>query len=811
MFPVHLRVAIRFLLREKGYSLINLIGLSIGIASLVLIFTYAENELTFNRHNLNYERIYKVFTRWHEQNSDPEYFDNVTTLFVDNVNGSIPGIKNAVRFDLESALVRVGDELYDENITCTEQSFFNIFAVDVITGKPSEQFSNINSIVLTEKYAKKFFGEQNPVGRLIEVKFSDEEFNQFEIVSVIANLPENSSLSVGIILPYEYIFKQYHGESGKDKWGWQWSNSFVLLEEGADIEEVNSAIESSFSEKGISDIYAPHVKFSFPMLPLKDLHLGLDNPLGLPTDTNSTGFFVLIISGIVIFVIACINYTTLSVGRLYKRSIEVGVRKALGATRIQLTKQFWMETSLVVFIAILLGLVLAELALPLFNNLSEQVLSIDFDIKMNLFLTAIWSLIVLVAGGYPAVVMSGFSPAKAFKGEVRSSNKGRLRKTLVLIQLILSVCLISSMMIMKSQLNYLQSKDLGFSSEQVVALEVKTDGETGRQILERLRNEFSSNPDILSISGSSCAIGRALNEIGWINRENSDIPFVYQNTIDYNYLKTMNIDVVEGRDYDKENLSDWNNGIIVNEAYVEHMGWAKPVGQIIPELYGSREVIGVVENFHFHDLRSGVKPLVMFWNGDFFKKNGHRIDIYEVDWGIHYIQVRIQPEKVHQVMTSMKSYWEKDVHEAPYSYHFVDAEVEKQYREDRRIGTVVSVAFVMAMVIATLGLLGLATMQISQRTKEIGIRKVLGASANSIVSLLSKEIFYLIMVANLIAWPISYYITSKWLQGFAYKVGFNYLVFPVAGITTMVIALIAVGTLSLKVALDNPTKSLKQE
>ncbi len=808
MIRNYLVVALRTLWRGKVHSLINVFGLALGIATCLLIYVYVRYDLSWDHHNENLGRLYRVINRTDEPGKDPRYARNITALFAETCKGNIPGIEEYVRYTNSEDVIRIGAHVYEEEIGYAEPGIFNSFTFPVIRGQQESPLEDLSSVVITEELAKKYFKGSNPIGQTIEVKV-DTAFIPLVVTAVVQNAPPTATINPKLFVQYEHTYEVMRRMISSN-WTTVFSETYVMLEEGVSREAVEQSlatyIPSVVDREEEEDVW----KLNFVLQPLAERHMSLSPGNVYPTEVKPTGLYVLSGIGIAILLIACINFTTLAIGRSTSRSREIGVRKVLGAMRIQLVRQFFVEIFLLTIIAMSLGIVLAELLLPLFNTMFERVMTIQYDvITISLFLL-LAAAITLVAGGYPALVISGFPPVAAFRGAIRVGGKRRLRQSLVFLQFGLSIMLITITLVMSRQLAYVQNKQLGFHGEQVVEIAAHSTSDDALVAMERLRQELRGDPGILSISGTQNGFGHRWTSHGWTNN-GEEFSGIYSNTVDHVYLQTMQIPVVEGRDFDPEIASDEQRSFIVNKAFLDYFGWDYAVGRSLPGNFKDNEIIGVVDNFHFSSLYDEVQPLMIGINPWlFFSQNDNSVSS-SVWFTMQNVLIRVDDQDIAGTMKRVEKAWQEVVPDMPFDYRFIDENVDRQYREDQRWSQLISYASILAVLIGALGVFGLAMLEVSQRTREIGIRKVLGASVPRVVLLLSKEITFLVLLANALAWPVAWLLMNRWMDQFAYKAGISPLSMVLAGMVALLIAWMTIGGLAWNAANSNPVDALRAE
>jgi putative ABC transport system permease protein len=543
--------------------------------------------------------------------------------------------------------------------------------------------------------------------------------------------------------------------------------------------------------------------------PITSIHLDSSLPAGNESISNPKYSYILLTIGILILFIACINFITLSVGRSATRALEVGVRKVLGAERRQLIRQFWGEAILLTCISVVIGIGLAFFLVKPFNELINREMRLEFDLLFFGFCLLLVAIIGMVAGIYPALILSGFKPMEVLKGKLRiGNNTGLLRKSLIAGQFIVSIAMIICTIVIAEQLNYLRTKDLGFKKEQVVIVPTNKPRIKGMELAELYRNELFKQPQVINASVSLMSF----SETPWVNVGYTDDKKIYRdfqfNAIDPYFIETMGIRIDKGRSFSPDNPADYTSSMLVNEALVKQFGWKDPVGQKLP---GKMEhmIIGVVKDFNYESLHTKIQPLAMVVKPDTFFR---RIENISYNAPLQpRISVRLKPGNLAGNISILRKVWKSVAPEQEFEYRFLDETIESQYLQEQRTASIVKLASALSIFIACMGLFGLATLTVVRRTREIGIRKVLGASIGSIVALLSTEFLKLVFIAAFIAFPLAWWAMNNWLQDFEYRVLIKWWVFPLAGLVALLIALLTVSFQAIKAALMNPVKSLRTE
>jgi putative ABC transport system permease protein len=808
MFKNYLKVAVRSLLRQKAYSFINIFGLAVGLACCILIFLFVQHEWSYDTFHRNAGTIFRVVQAEKNVAGERTLSAYQPLPLAPALHDEFPAIIRAVRFITSgNVIVKYGETSFSENVLFADSPMFAMFTFPLLQGNPATVLQNPNAIVLSEKMAQKYFGDAEPLSQRLALNFGNQ-FEDFIVTGVAQNAPDNSSIRFDFVLPY---IKYPAYESALTRWNSNRTSTFIQL---ADKNQA-TALEKqfpSFVEKYFGaliqaaqndgELSKDADALQLRLQPLTDIHLNPNFVNSLEPTSNPVYSYILAGIAVLVLLIACCNFMILAVGRSTSRAREVGVRKVVGAARVQLLRQFFGEALLLNFLALLLGIGLAELFLPEFNQLAGKSLAISYggNWAFLLAMLALMLLVGLAAGSYPAIFLSRFQPVTVLKDDMARGGKNRLTHALVVIQYVLSIFLITGTLVMMKQLDFLKSKKLGYNEENVVAIRTFTGwNNEGARLLEVFRNALADRSEIRNVAGTIYSFTRGSSEEGFKSEGVEHSAYVYR--VDENYLATLGMELIAGRNFSKDFPSDSSNAVIVNEALVKDFGWDEAIGRKITgfrNVQGLAEptVIGVVKNFHFLSLHNEIAPVILHVNPN---------------WPIRYILVKIANVEVPQTLALLRDTWHRVSPNAPFEFYFLDEDVENQYRAEARWGKIVGYASVLAIFIACLGLFGLATLTTAKRIKEIGIRKVLGASVVRIAGLLSKDFVKLVLLANLVAWPIAWYAMNKWLQNFAYRTALGWWIFALAGGLALLIALLTVSTQAIRAALANPVEALRYE
>ncbi|MCP4149895.1 MAG: FtsX-like permease family protein [bacterium] len=789
MFRNYFKIAIRNILRQKGYSLINIGGLAIGMACTILIALWIQDELSFDQFHEKGDRLYQVLTT--QIYSGKSYIGGTPPAFGPALEKEYPEVEKAARMQSGTLdrVIRHGDKIFTESIQAADFSLLQMFTFPVIKGNLEAAIGDVNSIVISERIAKKYFGAKNPVGETLTM---DAEYD-LKVAAVIKNIPQNSRIRFDILVPVKILESLYKSPGFVGTWTNLSFRTLALLRPGVSAEAFSAKIDKRIIEgNGNEEDVRPF------LCKYKDIHVyGVKGRMG-----NIGTIFMFGLIAFIILLIACINYMNLATARSSNRSKEVGLRKVVGAYRKDIIKQFFSESLVVSFIAFILAHSLASLFLPLFNSLTAKQLALDIFNNWQVMLGTVVMFIVsgIVAGSYPALFLSAFSPAKVLKGTVSAGAKGALfRKVLVVTQFAVSIGLIICTVVVTNQLEFFSKKNLGFEKDQLVYIPLKGDQE---KIYNPIKTELLSHPDVLNISTTQSRLtGVYWNDHNWKweGREEGTDPLVTDLYVDSDFADTFGIKTVKGSFFPEKFKFpvEKNTGtVVINETFMKIMKSDNPVGQVLSQPDGTKfTIIGVVKDFHFKPLNQDVEPIML----QIDPKNNH------------YLYMKIRPGSIDSVLKKAEAVYRKINPAFPFEYRFLDEDFEKVYLGEKQLGKIFRYFAFLAIFISCLGLFGLASFMAEQRTKEIGIRKVLGATETGMVVLLSKEFVKWVIMANIIAWPLAYYLMNDWLKEYAFRTELGISTFLLSGLAALLIALGTVAFQSIKADVANSIDYLKYE
>jgi len=798
MLKNYIKIAFVNLKKHKTISFINLIGLAIGMASCILIAAYVFRELSYDKFHEKADRIYRLRS---ELKISGEYLDipKSSPPMAEYLVQNYPEVIGAVRFRrIGRVPVRCEDNLdYEDHIFFADSSVFDIFTFPLVKGDPRTALNATNSVVISESIAQKYFGSDDPIGKSLNINSQDD----FTVTGVMKNIPQNSQFVFNMLCSFA-TFAQ------KNRWEMQnWLSinnyTYILLEKGADYKQLEQKLPEMIEKKVGAMLKYVKGELALSLQPLISIHLHSD--LMQEISGNSSIVYVYIFSAIALLIlaIACINFMNLSTARSAGRAKEVGLRKVMGADRGKIIRQFLSESILNSIICCLLALILVDLTLPLFRSISGIDLRIDYAQNLWLIpgLVGLAVSVGLIAGSYPAFFLSGFQPSRVLKGEFKTGKKGsRFRSALVIVQFTISIALIAGTIVVFNQLNYMKNKRLGFQKEQVVVIPISD--ESTLDSLRPLKQELENFSGIIRVAASSHVPGQTtyVNPFMPEGFTLGQLQYMGELYVDHEFIPTMGIEMVAGRNFSTDFTTDISQSVIINETAALKFGWEKPIGKTIQTLSTSGNlrkytVIGVVKDFHMESLKKRIIPLFIGCTTHVFNS----------------LSVRIKTENIPATLSFLESRMKQIDPFRPFEYVFLDDSFDAQYKTEERLSRIFSYFGLLSIFIASLGLFGLASFTAEQRTKEIGIRKVLGATVSGIVVLLSKEFTKWVLVANVIAWPIAYYSLHRWLEGFAYRTNIHLTVFLVAMGISLMVALFTISIQAVRTALANPVDSLRHE
>jgi len=804
------RITIRNIIRQKVYSIINIAGLAIGIACSIIITAFILHELSYDKFHDKADRIYRLVLNG--KIADEEMVSAWTPVpLAAALLEDYPEVIDATRLEeWDNMLIRYGDQTFlEDKFMWADSSFFKIFSFKLIEGDPAKVLNEPKTIVVSENMAKKYFGSEDPVGKTLKV-FSDT--THYLVTGIFENVPVNSHIDFDFVASFISLDKVKSTE-------WTSNNlcTYILLSEGSDWKALESKMPEMIHKYvgpeiqqyigvSIEEWEAAGNRYGFDLQPLSQIHLDSDIDAPFKPTNDKTYIYIFSIIAIFILIIACINFMNLATARSAGRAREVGMRKVAGSGKGLLIRQFLLESFVLTFIALLLGILIVEVLLPYFNNLVDLELNIDYLGKWYIIpgLILLGIIVGMLAGSYPAFFLASFKPVAVLTGKLETGTRSSwLRSILVILQFGISVFIIVGTIVVFQQLSYMLNKDLGFNKDQIMV--VQRFGEIGRNHIEAFKQEIAKIPGVVASTSSTSVPGypNNYNAHGIEGRPLDQIYLMQVNWCDFDFLETYGIKLNSGRFLSAEIPSD-SLCAIINIQAVKDFNIEDPLNTRIirpgptPEENKFMQVAGVVENFHFESLHTTIKPYIFV--------------IRPADWGwIPYLSIRFEPANINKIINEVEDIWKEYSKDQPFEYFFMDEDFASRYAQEKRTRIIFIIFSILVVFIASLGLFGLVAFTAEQRTREIGIRKVMGASVPRIIWLISKETFILLGIATLIAWPAGWFFCRNWLNGFAFRIDLTIIPFVLSFLIALIIAIVTVSTQAIGASTKNPADALRYE
>lgn len=789
MIKNYLKIAWRNLKKNKIFSFINILGLTIGITVCMMIFLFIMNEFSFDRFHKNEKNIYRVMRGYDKTKPTVPYLSGPYAPAL--LNDFSKEIKTAVRILPTNALVSFGDKAFNEKkVYMADPDFFTLFSFPLVKGNPATALKDPNSIVLTETTAKKYFGNDDPMGKVVEI----DKHLQLKVTGIAKDVPSNSHLDFDLVQSLAIVYNE--------AWFKRWINNnnftYILLDEHATAAEVEKRLPA-FMKKYGTDIEKYGFNFFLALTPMSDVYFQPSSMYDPVKHGDKSVVYIFLSIAVLILLIACINFMNLSTVRAVERSKEVGLRKVMGALRNHLISQFIGESILLTLISCLLSIGLLQLTMPLYNHLLGYSLSVTWNaLPIYLFLIGIILVAGFLAGSYPAFFLSAFSPIQALKGKLKLGKGGSLfRQGLVVIQFGISVFLIIGTIVIMKQMNYVKDKELGYDKEQTIIVPIDNNDIYDHR--NTFKHELESKKDIASVSLMSGEPGGFFDTQAFDAEGQAQTWKARSEFADFEYVKTLGLKIIAGRDFSGEYATDTLGSVLINRTAAKELGYTpeQALGKWIRNSVRDslrRRVVGVIEDFNFLSLKDNMDALVISPSED------RRVAV-----------IKLKPGNIQSAIATIKNEYAKVAPVYPFEYSFLDQKFDQLYKTDLRQQTILTIFAGLAIFVACLGLFGLASFTAAKRTKEIGVRKVLGSSIQGIVVLLSKDLLRPVLIATCIAIPAGYYAMNNWLQNFAFRTGLEWWIFILAAALTMIIALLTVCFKAVKAALANPATSLRSE
>ena len=804
----YLKVIWRNIKKQRLYSFINLAGLTLGITACLLISLYVKNELSYDSNYKDAERIYRVVMDIKSTNINLNMARTSNPL-APILKENFPQVENSVRLRFaEEELVQCEElvqsannkKFYEGRVCYSGPEIFDVFSINLLEGNSKTALDQPSKVVLTENMARKYFPGIDPLGKTLKINNKN-----LQVTGIIKNVPQNSHLKYNFIASFNIKdIPDY------DDWAHTWFYTYVKLKKNADVNEFARQIKHIANKYYADKLKAYGVNFTYTLQPVKDIHLHSKLSQEMEEPGSESDIVIFSIIAALILLIACLNFINLTTARYTNRMKEIGIRKVVGASRPQLIKQFIGESVFYCLCSFLITPVLIEAALPWFNEISgkEFTLTGISGIYVLVNILGIILFVGIAAGSFPAFLLSSYQPTTILSSKQKlNSGRSFLRRTLVIIQFAISIFLIAASIILYQQLRFMKNQNLGFEKDQIAVLPLRDAISTGSY--KFLKQEFMKNPSVISASVTWSIPGRGNIVNGdFIPANNPQFKdkFMKYMFVDYDFTKTYGIQLVGGRSFQKEFGTD-ESAYMINETAMKAFGWNNPDEAVGNNIFGKfhgggqGQVIGIYKNFHFESLRNLIEPLVI-------KAIPEKESFYETN---AFLNLKLNSKNFHETMAFIQNKWKELFPQKPYDYFFLNEDFNMQYNSDEKVCMIILSFSILSIFIACLGLLGLASYTAQQRTKEIGVRKVMGASALNLLMMLVKDFAKWILIANIIAWPVTYYLVNKWLQNYAYRIETGLWVFILSGGIALVIALSIVSFQAIKAATANPVKSLRYE
>ena len=804
MLTNYLKTIWRSLLKNRTFTILNVIGLSVAFAVAILLSMAGFFNLSYDQFHTNSKDIYKVYSMW-QNPKGPQVSVSHAAPLMPTIIEEVPGIEKATRHLQQEAVLTYGDKEINMDAIWVDADFFNMFTFPAVKGKMDNPLEKQSDIVITEETAKSLFGDEEAIGKTVQILINGKD-EPFTVSSIVENNPVQSTLEFQIALRFE---KEAEYLESKDDWGARYHDIYVQLAENVVPSQFNMAtrslVEDNFKERidnakrDGAQADEDGLYYKFELLPLLDENFATFKN-GYVEVSRSNAYLVLGVAFLILF-IACVNFINMSIARSGQRLKEIGMRKTLGANRKQLFFQFWIESLVVFIFSVGIGILLSLLLIDEFKTIFRTDVSFGLILTpMNILIFLIAVLIItLIVGGYPALLLSKMGTIQSLKGKLDISGKNRVRDALMILQFGIAILMITGTLVLNSQLDFMRNKDLGFNKEQVLSFPLDSK-KNSYDALELLRNKLAGNSDILEISGADNNLG--FGKDGSVS--SSMFGFEYKNrvintnylTVDYDYVETLDLELVAGRNFSREFASD-RSGAVINEAMAKEFGEEDPLTAYISFNDSLRfPVIGVVKNYHFEKLDKTIAPITMMMSSD-----------YE----LYYAYVKVAPANLAKSYDAIESAWKEISPNSTFLGSFLDENIDRTFRKEERVTTMITSGSILAIVLSCIGLFAISLLIVNERTKEIGVRKVIGASVTNIAFLLTKDFLKLVGISFLIASPLAWWFMKEWLENYPFKINLSPLFFLAAGLLAGVIALCTVSARTIKAARQNPVKSLRTE
>lgn len=809
------KIAARVLWHQKTNTVLNVSSIAIGLACFLMIGLYIRQETSFDNFHAKGDRIYRVWAKEDYGDGQEFFYTNSAQPLAAALEANVPEVEATVQYDRFNFLIGEGEGQLNETGVVVSPNFFDVFDFTVVDGNKTAPLGDRNGIVLSQRYATKYFGNGKAVGNSLRVEIRGEK-RQYTVSAIIEDVPENSGFQFDMMVS-NADKERFYSKNVLQSWFNISAETYVLLRENSTLISAEAKLPTMV--KTVLEGEVEEGQYQLGMQPLKEIHLDANFPEGLMPVGNSKYVYVLGTIGLLVLVMACINYTTLSTGQSIKRAKEVGVRKVVGAQRTGLIWHFLSESVLISLLATLIGVMLSYFFLPVFNNFADTRLTLPLNAQSIGFYIFLALSLGIVTGIYPAFVLSRLKLISILRGGNSRFGGNWIRKSLVVFQLLLTVFLITGTLVMKKQMNFMQNADLGFDKEAMVSVRLYRSPESsgmagaidsGFENAKLLKVELESNTAISNIGVASHVFGGSgMTSVGFDDKQGQ---FKQLNliVIDPYYLSAFGVKIKEGRGFDPNLDIDKREGIILNQAAVDFLGLEEPIGKKLPgNDFENHRIIGVTENFNYQSLHSEVRPLIITQNAQLIMQGISDVSVSASP--IPKLVFKYTGASLLNVKSILEEAWAKVFQEKELQFDFVDERLRLSYQNEARVNQIISIATVISIMIASFGLLGLMILVVNTKVKEIGIRKILGASPKRIFLMLFSGFSIQLLIAILLSVPITYFLMTDWLNDFAYKVGIGILEFGLSGLITLVITLLVISYHAIRVAKSNPVKALRVE
>jgi putative ABC transport system permease protein len=804
MFKNYLKSAFRNHVKSKWNSLINIFSLAIGIACCILIYVFVSHEFSFDRFHENAENIHQIYYEIITGKNEVHTSALQPHSLVHELHQNYESVIKASSFQRTNALVEFENKKFNEDFAKVDSTFLSIFSFPLIAGNEEKALLSDDQVVITKNIVDKYFENLNDdysqvIGKTIGIYNWNDTRKDYIVTGVLKPVPKNSSLEFDLLM-----LKKGNDFYSRSNNIFGELSVFALLNDNYQPVDVKNSLVPLVDKlfgKTLKELRQKGVLkdsddcFKFKMQPLADVYFNTEIQSRYEKQSNNSYSYILIGIGLLIITLACINFINLSIGQSLHKTLEIGIRKVLGAGKKQIIIQYFIEKSILIILALMSGYMLAELFLPKFNQLAQKELTISMfnNFSVPLFLFSILIISSLFAAGIPSLVLSKVSPNGVFKTISKLGGRNRVNSVLIIVQFFLSIVLLTSAFIMSQQISFMQNKDLGFDKEQIVVIPIM------KEYSDIYKNKITAYPEIINATGCdrNFSNGSSTRLFYTKNEKPVEVTII---RVEEEYINTLGIQLLEGRNFSKDFTADEVNSVLVNQTFVDEFDLESPIGESING-YKFREetpkVIGVIKDFHYHSLRSKIPPLML-----------HMTKEIPGPWGM---LVKIKADNIAETISLLEKIWKETVPNRDFNYTFLDDDFNAKYSGEQHWQKITGVSTLFAFIISALGLLGLAMIVTNVRTKEIGIRKVLGASITNVVVILNKDITKWILIANVLALPATWYIMSKWLENYEYHININWWVFIITGFVSLAIALLTVSYQTIRTAIANPVESLRYE